>query len=177
MGRSPKCRNVQPSPMTSLAGSAALGLINTLAIWRPGDDRIATPAMLGDWLGRQHLFSFEVPAPNISHVRFFRELRLAIWHCAKAAAIDQRYSESDVEIINRYAALAGCRPQLVQGRATEISKNPRTAALALFAADAIELLTVHRAQVRFCPECHAAYLDGAENCHPLNDQENGGAPN
>ncbi len=144
-----------------IAGCPALCFVDTFGD-RAGEgrERLNSPRALAEWLAKAGLSSampFDITDGQLESARLLRE---AIFRGASFMIGKNDPKQSDIRLINRFAAQPPLRPQIRSGKLCLVAGNPLDAALSALAADAIELFaTSRRDRIHRCPGCAMIFED------------------
>lgn len=144
-----------------IAGSPALCLVDTLGNrGGEGRERLTDPLALHAWLEMASLCAEGLRRPDEVQLSQARLLREAIHRCARSVVNGKAPARTDLDVLNRAAALPPLRPQLKRGVIIQVAAHPVEAAFSVLAADALQILAPpQRERVRQCPDCAMIFLD------------------
>jgi predicted RNA-binding Zn ribbon-like protein len=143
-----------------LAGRVNLALTATVGErWGRHFERLREPRDLARWLPAAGLASGTLSVAE-SQLEAARELREAIYRCAKAVISGSSLKSSDLTVINRWALEPVPAPQLRARQVVEWqADDPVAAALGVVARDAIDLFAGRWAsRIRECASDQCALL-------------------
>ena len=131
--------------------------------WRPGFERLLTPAHLTRWYAEAPVASVPVPVTS-ADLDDARTVRESVYRTAKALVEGQSPAAADEKIINRAAAAPPPVPRMERGTLvlTPGGPDPAASVLSAIARDAIGLFTTADARrLRECasPQCGLLFLD------------------
>jgi predicted RNA-binding Zn ribbon-like protein len=146
-----------------MAGRVSLALTATVGErWRRSFERLREPADLARWLVEAGLIAHKTQVRD-DQVKLARELREAIYRCARAIMAGEAMPRVDVARVNRVARLVPAAPQVdTHGRMRWRSEDPVAAALSVIARDAVDLFSGRWAsRIRECAseECALLFVD------------------